>query len=53
MLNILKIGFLFIAVWLSIINFGKMLYKEGISTEQLIYQAIGIVGFLAIQFKLY
>jgi len=52
-MNILKIGFLFIAVWFSIVNFSRLTYKQDLSAVNFIYQAIGIVGFLVIQFKLY
>lgn len=53
MISILKIGFLFLAVLFSIVNFSRLIGKQDLPTANFIYQAIGIVGFLVIQFKLY
>ena len=52
-INILKIGFLFLAVWFTIINTSKIISKNGVSGENILLQTIGIVGFVVIQFGLY
>ena len=52
-INILKIVFLFLAVWLTIINSGKIANKHGVSSRNILLQTIGIVGFVVIQFGLY
>jgi len=48
----IKILCLFVAIWFSIINFGKTAYKEKISVLNLIIQAIAITGFVVIQWNL-
>jgi len=49
----LKIAFLFLGIFFSIVNFAKMTRKsEEISSISFILQTIGIVGFITLQFKL-
>lgn len=45
--KIVLLIFIFLAVWQSIINFGNLIYHNNISTENIIVQAIGIVGIVA------
>lgn len=49
---ILKCMFLFIGVWFSIINYGRMKFKNDISTINYLLQALGIVGFIILHFNL-
>lgn len=51
-MNVLKITFLFLAVWFSIINVGKIIYKDEVGAFNILIWAIGIVGFIALQFNL-
>lgn len=51
-MNILKVIFLFLAVMMTISNIGKLIYKSNIDAGSVIWQSIGIVGFVVIQFNL-
>lgn len=48
----LKIIFLFLGVWFTIVNFTKMVGRNDIPSFNFILQSIGIVGFLVLQFDL-
>jgi heme/copper-type cytochrome/quinol oxidase subunit 1 len=50
---ILKIIFLFIAVLFTINNLTRIKYRQELNKGNFIFWAIGIVGFIVIQFKLY
>ena len=52
-LNILKIGFLFLGIMFTCVNFSRLFYKQHLPMANFLYQTLGIVGFLVIQFKLY
>lgn len=45
----LKIFFLFIAIWWSLVNISKMYYKEVVPPGNILIQAFGITGFIVIQ----
>lgn len=49
---ILKIVFLFIAVWFTFINITKTAYKSDLPVINLFFWAIGVVGFVVLQFDL-
>lgn len=51
-LTILKILFLFLAVLYGISLVGKLIYKEVVSAAHMYLTAIGIVGFVTLQFGL-
>ena len=51
-MNTLKIIFLFIAVWMTLVNTGKMWYKHAIPFLNFLLQTVGIVGFIVLQFNL-
>lgn len=51
-MTILKIIFLFLAVWFTIINVVRVANKTGVPFFNMFVQAIGIVGFVVIQFDL-
>lgn len=53
MLPLLKIMFLFLSVWWGFINIGKIIYKEPVPRSNILIMAIGITGFIVIQFELY
>jgi len=46
----LKIYFLFIGIWFTIINTSNVIAKKNISAINIIYQAIGITGFITVMF---
>lgn len=48
--EILKIVFLFLGVWWSLINTVKTIRGQELSVLNFIFQAIGITGFVYIQF---
>lgn len=48
----LKIMFLFLGVWFSIINGSKLKYGQELSAINMCMQSVGIVGFIVIQFGL-
>ena len=50
MLIALKILFLFIAIWISLIYVGRLIVKQQIPALTLIAQAISITGFIYCQF---
>jgi len=45
----LKILFLFIAIWFSIINIGKLIKKSYAPMIGVLIHAIGITGFIVLQ----
>ena len=45
--KIVLLVFIFLAVWMTIVNTGNFIYKNDISTSNTIAQAIGIVGIVA------
>lgn len=49
----MKIVFLFLAVWWSSVNVGRVIYKQKVPAINVFIMAIGIVGFVTIQFGLY
>ena len=49
---ILKIIFLFLAVFWTLVNFGRLYYKVSIPALNFVIQTIGIVGFIVLQFNL-
>lgn len=51
-MNITKITFLFIAIIMTLSYAGKLAYKEDIPLVNLVWQTIGIVGFVTMQFNL-
>jgi hypothetical protein len=53
MLVALKILFLFLAVWMTIVNVIKVNYRDNIQGGNFLLMAIGIVGFVVLQFELY
>lgn len=46
---ILKAIFLFIGIWWSIVNLYRLCYKVELSTVNILLQAIGIAGFIFVQ----
>lgn len=52
-IKILRIVFLFIAIWWTIVNFAKITLKNGIPPWNFIVQAIGIVGTIVTCFDEY
>ena len=48
----LKIIFLCLAVYWTLINFGRLYYKANIPALNFVIQTIGIVGFIVLQFNL-
>lgn len=48
----LKIIFLFLGVWLTIVNISKTAGNDPIPAWSFVVQAIGIVGFIVLQFNL-
>lgn len=47
---IAKIVFLFVSIWLTIVNTARFIGKNDIPGANFIYQAIGITGFLTLMF---
>lgn len=43
-MNILEALFLFLAIWWSLVNVSKLIYREPIPVWNFILQTIGIVG---------
>lgn len=52
-LVVVKFISMFLAVWLTILNTLKAYSKENVKGWMFILQALGIVTFLFIQFKMY
>ena len=52
-LIIIKLISLFIGIWLTIVNIGRLLNNNSVSIINFLCQAIGITVFIIIQFKLY
>lgn len=53
MLALLKIMFLFLAVFFGAINIGKTIYGQNLPGGNLIFMTVGIVGFIVIQYEMY
>lgn len=51
LIGILKCAFLIVGIVYGFGNIGRIIYKKSISDLQLFIMAIGIVGFLALQFN--
>lgn len=49
-MEILKISFLFIAVWFTIVNATRLIYKQSIPLINMLIQAIGITGTIYLYF---
>ncbi len=47
---ILKILFLFVSIWFTLINTLRLTAKQNIHWSNLVIQAIGITGFITIMF---
>lgn len=52
-LMIIKLVCMFLGILFSIVNITRAYGKNDIPSMNFIYQTIGIVGFIVIQFKLY
>lgn len=50
---IVKLICLFVALWLTYVNTGKIFTKEDVTPDMILIQIIALFGFLVIQFKLY
>ena len=48
----MKIVFLFIAIYFTIVNTGRVCENMDINPSNILLQTIGIVGFIALQFNL-
>jgi len=48
-MDIVKIGLLFVAIWMTIINVARLYNKVDISTINFFLQAFGITGFVVLQ----
>lgn len=48
-IDILKYAFLFLAIWFTIINISKVCMRNSIPFANFLYQAIGITGFVIMQ----
>lgn len=49
-LTIVKFICLFVGIWLSIVNTGRLKYEQDISAPCSFLQALGITGFIFLQF---
>lgn len=49
-LTIIKFICLFIGIWFSIINMARMKYKQNLPIPNTFFQALGITGFIFLQF---
>lgn len=49
-LTIIKFICLFIGIRYSIVNIGRMMYKQDIPSSNTFLQALGITGFIFLQF---
>ena len=52
-LIIVKLISLFIGIWFTLVNIGRILSNNSVSVANYLYQAIAITVFTIIQFKLY
>lgn len=48
-MNVLKFVFLFVAVWLTLVNGGRLFRGQRIPPVNIIFQAIGIAAFVYLQ----
>lgn len=53
MITIIKFVSLVIAIWVSIVNFALIKYRENVPIGNLIVQAVSIATFIFIQFDLF
>ena len=51
-MNTLKIIFLFIAVWMTLVNTANIWCKHAVPILNFLLQTVGIVGFIVLQFNL-
>ena len=51
-MTVLKVVFLFLATIYGVAIIGRMVYKDGIPTEQVLLFALGFVGFVTLQYNL-
>lgn len=49
-LTIIKFICLLIGIWFSIVNIGRLKYEQDISAPSTFFQALGIAGFIFLQF---
>lgn len=49
-LTIIKFICLFIGIWLTIVDVGRVIYKQEIPASNIFFQALGITGFIFLQF---
>ena len=49
MITFLKVLFLFLGVWFTCINTGKILTKSDVPSTNFLCQSIGITGFICLQ----
>ena len=47
---VLKVLFLFVSVWFSIVNTSRLIGRNDIPGSNFVYQAIGITGFITVMF---
>lgn len=52
-LIVVKLTFLFIAIMLTSINITKVIYKDDISASNFFLMAVGVAGFITLQFDLW
>ncbi len=45
MISIVKCIFLFVAVWLTVVNIVRAYYKQRMPAGNILFQAVGITGF--------
>lgn len=48
--TIIKFICLFVGIWLSIVNMGRMKYEVDVPAVNTFFQALGITGFIFLQF---
>ena len=53
LLVIIKLTSLFLGVLFSMINIGRLYVRQRIPFMNFVFQTIGLLGFIIIQFKLY
>jgi len=49
-LTIIKFICLFVGIWLSIVDVGRIKCKQDVSAATIFFQALGITGFIFLQF---
>ena len=53
MVTIVKFISLVVAIWFSIVNFGRMKYGQEVSSQNFAVQSVSIAVFVFIQFNLF